>query len=66
MAFDPDWTKLDAAQVELVEKWVSEEAGGLIAVAGPIQTPKWIRSTEHAKLRDLYPVDFPKSAHADG
>ena len=58
VAFDPDWTKLDAAQVELVEKWVSEEAGGLIAVAGPIQTPRWIRSTEHAKLRDLYPVVF--------
>jgi hypothetical protein len=58
VAFDPDWTKLDAAQVELVEKWVSEEAGGLIAVAGPIQTPRWIRSTEQAKLRDLYPVEF--------
>lgn len=58
VAFDPDWTKLDAAQVDLVEKWVSEEAGGIVAVAGPIQTPKWIRSTEHAKLRDLYPVAF--------
>jgi len=40
------------------KKWISEEAGGLIAVAGPIQTPRWIRSTEHAKLRDLYPVEF--------
>ena len=58
VAFDPDWTKLDATQVELVEKWVSEEAGGMIAVAGPIQTPRWIRSTEHAKIRDLYPVVF--------
>ena len=58
VAFDPDWTKLDAAQVELVEKWISEEAGGLIAIAGPIQTPRWIRSTEQAKLRDLYPVEF--------
>ncbi len=58
VAFDPDWTALDAAQVDLVEKWISEEAGGLIAVAGPIQTPRWVRSTEHAKLRDLYPVEF--------
>jgi hypothetical protein len=58
VAFDPDWTKLDAAQVELVEKWVSEEAGGMVAIAGPIETSKWIRSTEHAKLRDLYPVVF--------
>jgi hypothetical protein len=58
VAFDPDWTELDAQQVELVEKWISEEAGGMIAVAGPIQTPHWVRSTEQAKLRDLYPVMF--------
>jgi hypothetical protein len=58
VAFDPDWTALDATQVELLEKWVSEEAGGLIVVAGPIKTPKWTRSTEHAKIRDLYPVTF--------
>jgi len=58
VAFDPDWTQLDAEQVELLEKWISEEAGGMIVVVGPIQTPKWIRSREHAKLRDLYPVTF--------
>jgi hypothetical protein len=58
VAFDPDWTELDADQVELLEKWISEEAGGLIVVAGPIHTAKWIRSTEHSKIRDLYPVAF--------
>ena len=58
VAFDPDWTKLDATQIQLFDKWISEEAGGLIAVAGPIQTPRWIRSTEQAKLRDIYPVEF--------
>jgi hypothetical protein len=58
VAFDPDWTELDATQVELLEKWVSEEAGGLIVVAGSIQTGKWVRSTEHEKIRDLYPVQF--------
>lgn len=58
VAFDPDWTELEADQVELLEKWISEEAGGMIAVAGPIQTAKWTRSTEHATLRDLYPVVF--------
>ena len=31
-------TQLDAAQVDLLESWVSEEAGGLILVAGPVQT----------------------------
>lgn len=58
VAFDPDWTQLDMEQVELLENWVSEEAGGMIVVVGPIQTPKWLRSREHAKLRDLYPVTF--------
>jgi hypothetical protein len=58
VAFDPDWTELDASQVELLEKWVAEEAGGLITVAGPIHTGKWVRSTEHAKVRNLYPVTF--------
>ncbi len=58
IAFDPDWTTLDAAQVELLENWVSDEAGGMIVVPGPIHTAQWIRSVEHAKLRDLYPVTF--------
>lgn len=58
VAFDPDWTQLDAEQIALLESWVGEEAGGLIVVAGPIHTSKWLRSTEHAKLKDLYPVVF--------
>jgi hypothetical protein len=58
VAFDPDWTELEPDQVTLLEQWISEEAGGLIVVAGPIQTGKWIGSIEHAKIRDLYPVAF--------
>jgi hypothetical protein len=58
VAFDPDWRALDATQVELLEQWVADEAGGLIAIPGPIHTADWIRSVEHAKLRDLYPVAF--------
>jgi len=58
VAFDPDWTELDAAQVELLEKWVADEAGGMIVVPGPIHTGDWVRSIEHAKLRDMYPIVF--------
>jgi hypothetical protein len=58
VAFDPDWSALDAAQAALLESWVAEEAGGLIVVAGPIHTANFVRSAEHAKLRDLYPVVF--------
>ena len=58
VAFDPNWTLLDADQAALIESWVAEEAGGLIVVAGPIHTSQLARSTEHAKIRDLYPVTF--------
>jgi hypothetical protein len=58
VAFDPDWTQLDAVQIDLLQSWVGDEAGGMIVVAGPIYTARWVRSTEHAPLRDLYPVVF--------
>jgi hypothetical protein len=58
VAFDADWSELDAAQVALLESWVAEEAGGLIVVAGPIHTAELARNTEQARLRDLYPVIF--------
>jgi hypothetical protein len=58
VAFDPDWSELDATQAALLESWVAEEAGGLIVVAGSIHTAELARSAEHAKLRDLYPVAF--------
>jgi hypothetical protein len=58
VAFDPDWTQLDSAQLALLEKWVSDEAGGLVLVAGPIHTANWLESSEHGVLRALYPVEF--------
>ena len=60
VAIDPDWTKLDAAQIELLDGWVANEAGGLVCTAGPVQTARWIRSTEHATLKPLYPVEFQR------
>jgi hypothetical protein len=60
VAFDPDWTRLDAAQVDLLDEWVSQEAGGMIAVAGPIHTASWLQSPEHGKIRSLYPVEFQR------
>ncbi|MCG8451252.1 MAG: VWA domain-containing protein [Pirellulales bacterium] len=60
VAFDPDWGLLDARQVELLESWVAEQAGGIIMIAGPIHTASWVQSPEHAKIRALYPVEFQK------
>ena len=60
VAFDPNWEFLDARQVDLLESWVADEAGGLIVVAGPIYTLSWSQSPEHAKIRSLYPVEFQR------
>src|SRR5262249_21714530 len=38
VAFDPDWTELNKDQVEMVERWVSQQGGGLVVIAGPIHT----------------------------
>ncbi len=58
IAFDPDWRELDPQQIELVEKWVGEESGGLIAIAGPIYTDAWVQTPAMATIRKLYPVEF--------
>ncbi|MDB2685665.1 VWA domain-containing protein [Mariniblastus sp.] len=62
IAFDPDWRDLSDEQTEMLERWVAEEAGGLILVAGPVNTPEWTRRPRGDeaidRIRDLYPVAF--------
>ena len=42
----------------LLEKWVAEEAGGLILIAGPVYTDDWAQDRQMSKIRSLYPVEF--------
>ncbi len=58
VAFDPDWTALSAAQIELVEQWVGDQAGGMIVVPGPIYADGWAQEDALVKIRALYPVEF--------
>ncbi|MEX2174441.1 MAG: vWA domain-containing protein [Pirellulaceae bacterium] len=62
VAFDPDWERLDDEQIERLERWVAEKAGGLIVVAGPVFTPQWSgRRRGEPRLdtiKSLYPVAF--------
>ena len=62
IAFDPDWRELSLAQTALLERWVAEQAGGLILVAGPVNTPEWTRKPRGDEaidvMRKLYPVSF--------
>lgn len=60
VGFDPDWTRLDAAQIDLLERWVAERAGGLIVLAGPVQMDHWVQDPKYSKVRALYPVEFQR------
>ena len=68
VAFDPDWQALGETRAEskdradLLEKWVAEQGGGLIVVAGPVYTGNtiggWLEDPDMAGIRKLYPVEF--------
>lgn len=63
IAFDFDWLQLDELQVELLDRFVAEQAGGLVVVAGPVMTPEWagMRRGEDPRIdtiKALYPVVF--------
>jgi hypothetical protein len=38
IAFDPDWSALRADQTKLIKEWVDKHTGGVIFVAGPINS----------------------------
>ena len=62
IAFDPDWRRLTAEQSKLLEQWIAEQAGGLIVIAGPVNTPEWTRVPRGDAIidpiRGIYPVSF--------
>ncbi|MEN6459246.1 MAG: VWA domain-containing protein [Thermoguttaceae bacterium] len=62
VAFDPNWSEIGAARAQLLEKWVAEQGGGLILVAGPVNGCKgvggWLNDPSMNAVRNLYPVEF--------
>lgn len=68
VAIDPDWRALGAGGVDLLEKWVAEQSGGLIVSAGPVNAGRaihsWAQDPAMSKIRALYPVEFPRSVSA--
>lgn len=64
VAIDPDWRQLTPQQHELLETWVGEQAGGLVVVPGRVFASLWTDVQYErtlAKIRALYPVDFPRA-----
>jgi len=75
VAMDPDWQALDTMQIELLERWVAEQGGGLIVVPGPIHAANidpdrrdstgkiisnWVQDPRMKPIRALYPVEFER------
>ncbi|MEX0677499.1 MAG: vWA domain-containing protein [Pirellulales bacterium] len=61
VAFDPDWKALNDTQIDLLERWVADKAGGLAVVAGPVEMDRWAQDPKLAKIRGLYPVEFNRN-----
>lgn len=65
LSFDADWTKVSDAQVQALEQWVAEQAGGLLIVAGNVEMPKWLSRNAGGErsgvLRSLSPVVLVQS-----
>lgn len=56
LAFDADWNRVTAEQLDLLREWVADRAGGVVLVAGPIHTGAVVTRPELQSLRDLLPV----------
>lgn len=59
--FDPDWTALSMEQLDLIDRWLTQQAGGLVLVAGPVYHPQWTRlrtDPRVAKIAGFFPVNL--------
>ncbi len=63
VAFDFDWLRLRPEDLRRLRKWV-EAGGGLVLVAGPVNTPALARARDREAL-DLWPVVLADPAEAD-
>ena len=68
LAFDPDWTRIPESALRNIERWVSEQAGGLLMVAGSVEMPKWLARSASGNraryLRSLSPVILERRGSA--
>ncbi|MGC4004364.1 MAG: hypothetical protein QM811_15115 [Pirellulales bacterium] len=62
VAFDPDWRRLDAEQLDALDQWLARESGGLVVVAGPVYMDGWLEDNDEKlkKVRGFYPVQFDR------
>ncbi len=61
VVFDPDWNQIGAESLELLDRWLSQQAGGMIIVAGPVYHPQWNRKRTDprvARIAGFFPVNL--------
>ncbi|EMI21087.1 putative membrane protein [Rhodopirellula maiorica SM1] len=61
MVFDPDWTAISGESLDLMDRWISQQAGGLIIVAGPVYHPQWTRlrtDPRVSRISGFFPVNL--------
>ena len=61
VAIDYDWRLLDQAAQSRLERWVAQESGGLVLVAGNVFMDAWLADSETTVLRNLHPVELRRS-----
>ncbi len=60
--FDPNWSIIPAESLELLDRWLAQQAGGMILVAGPVYHPRWRRMRTDPRVNRIagfFPVNLP-------
>ncbi len=57
IAFDPDWSQISAANLDMLNEWVFSQSGGLVLMAGDVNTSALASATDDlTKVLELFPV----------
>ncbi|KAA5546336.1 VWA domain-containing protein [Roseiconus nitratireducens] len=59
--FDPDWTAIPAESLDMLDRWLASQAGGLVIIGGPVYHPQWLRlrtDPRVARIAGFFPVTF--------
>lgn len=59
--FDPDWTSIPVEGIELLDRWLASQAGGMILIGGPVYHHRWLRlrtDPRVARIAGFFPVTF--------
>jgi len=59
--FDPDWNSISTESLDLLERWVTQQAGGIVLIGGPVYHPRWFRKQTDprvSKVRAFFPVQL--------